>query len=166
MLRMICLLALMFASIPAYAQETPQPPTPTCSMEELQPVFENWQNAVTRFDETFAAGDVQAVYETMLGFDLVFDMVRAMCNPLTWSGNGDLVIGPVFVESGAYRLLLEGEELTSVDSESLTDGCFSIYAYVDIGQTRTEEVYRSSGCSMLLEVDASGDWTLTFEKVA
>ncbi|MBZ0291631.1 MAG: hypothetical protein K8L99_03600 [Anaerolineae bacterium] len=147
------------------AQEGTSPDL-TCTFEGVEPFFENWDKAVTNLGDARNAQDINLMYETFLTFDLVFDTLRSMCNPLAWEGSGDKVLDPVFLDAGIYKLVFTGERNDVVTGETISGECFAPYTFIDADQTQTEEIFRSSGCTMLFQVDAAGPWTVTFERVS
>lgn len=86
--------------------------------------------------------------------------------PLQFQGQtGGTVIGPTDIPAGIYKLVLTGAGST-VNLSSVKGNC-TAYIYVPSNGTTTEEVFRSDGCSVLMEVSPSNTpWSLTFTPVS
>ena len=161
---LIGLLMCLLMVLPVAAQD--EGPAVICTADDVESLTDTWERGKELIEAALASGDVEEIFTMFVMIDEIFDMVRQDCNPLAWSGSGDLAIDPVFVEAGVYRLVLTGDVNTSVEAEVLSGECRGAFAYVDMDQTETQEIYRSSGCLVLWALDANADWTLTLEKVS
>lgn len=159
---LIAFVVLVWAA-PALSQD--EPPELVCTMDQLNTWLDGWQNAVDTLSGAMEAQDVNTVYDVMVLFDQVLDVGRSLCNPLQFEGTGDLVMDPIGIDEGVYRMTFTAVRNDVVTNEVITGDCSGIYAFVDADQTETQETFRSGGCLMLIEVDATGPWSLNFEKL-
>ncbi len=121
---------------------------------------------------------VDAIYsplQTIAGVDVIAEAAARgsvvptaapTLTPLQFQGDtGGIVVGPTTIPAGVYKLTLTVAGAT-VNISSVSGNC-SGYIYVPSDGTTTEEVFRSDGCSILIEIDrATKTWSLVFTAVS
>lgn len=152
---------LLLVAVVAVAQDGLQPPG-EC---DRQTIIDDLNARVTALDaesETFLQDlyDLQAFVGTE----------RFLCAGLTLSGEpvegkSSVVLGPIAVPDGIYRLTLTTTDTALITTENLDGRCrFSFGVVGDEAASGAEQILESEdACSLLLEVEARAPWTLVFE---
>lgn len=170
-MKYLLILLIFISTIPTVSAQN-EPPEPTCTLEDVSFAIEEWQifaQQVTAITPGVNMRDVtiSEIYWIFVEFDRLNDTIRQMCNPLHWENSGQIVLDPVFIEAGVYRLIITGERNDSVGGEVLSGSCDTPFVWIQgEGNTEAAEIFRSEDCLILLEVESEKSWTVTFEKVA
>lgn len=96
---------------------------------------------------------------------------QAQCNGFVFSSddydNVDQVLGPIEFPDGFYRVTFESPEYSLVSVDTLSGGCgFVSSLIVGGGESTDSDVWEfEDNCRALLNIDPTGDWTLTIEPV-
>jgi len=148
---------------------------PGCTDEELGNIVSILEGMTAEIRALQDAGDTDAALQTLTSLHFGLSAAISLCNPLSWEGSDDSLIGPVELPGGHYRATVTTDgffiaELTALDGEC-DDGSFIglpvIFTLFD-GEASdgAEALVVSEGCSALLEIsNTSAPWTLTLERM-
>lgn len=100
-------------------------------------------------------------------------VASSSASPLTFSGNGDKVIGPVTIPRGIYRARVTTAQSIIIEINPISGECgqgtgdyLSTLLFSTNEANGAEAVLTSRGCQTLIAVSlASAPWTLEFEKI-
>src|SRR5258708_31850499 len=87
--------------------------------------------------------------------------------PITLNGDhGGVVLGPMDIPSGTYRVVLTGDTNLTVQTKQVTGSCTDKFLFVDSKGGSTEEIFTSDNCRTLSQVGSTDKpWTLEFKPV-
>ena len=103
-------------------------------------------------------------------------LLDAKCNGLSFEGTSQVVLGPVEVPEGIYRVTVNTPGFVIVRITPIEGTCgqrsdddrdYTMFSESQGEASPAQTVFQSAGCSILIEFDNLSDpeWTLTFEKV-
>jgi hypothetical protein len=98
---------------------------------------------------------------------------RWKCSGMVLSGEPEagkavVVLGPISIPNGIYRVTLTTEEFFVADETELSGDCNLFFAEADgDASAGTEEIFEfEDDCTMLLEVEAEAAWEIRFVQVS
>lgn len=161
---------LLSITMPTAAQDAPT----GCDITSLQ---QNIADLYAAF-KTVHEGNPTDAAKVLTFLDsaaIVINQVRATCAGLSFSGDKQVVIGPVTIPAGIYRAKATTESYLIVHVDALDGECgvgtrmssSSLFNISD-GQAvaGAEAVFKSENCSALITVEnVFKPWTLTFEGI-
>lgn len=160
----IALTALLLAVTAVFvlAQDTDLNPASTCTVDE-ETAF---HDALTALLDAPAAPDF---LQQLSALEAVIVTQRWQCNGMKLKGEAgpgktSVVIGPVHIPDGTYRVTLTTNEFITVESDISYGDC-SMYISAQDGEASngTEQIFTAGEeCELVLEVGAYSDWTLQF----
>lgn len=162
MLRKVVLLLLILAiAVPIVAQEAVEP---RCTKADIEIMLTMLNAGIAPLlEET----DMATVFQALTAQAGIYRQINALCNPLSFQGDSNIVIGPVSIPSGFYRVTLTGDSNTAVETELMDGDCdYDGFYYLSSAGGSMEVIYQSEGCTVLLAVsNAETNWSLVFEKI-
>lgn len=159
--RFLCLLLVLLAALPVAAQDEP----PVCPqadiLEDIETRVEQLKDAEDNFWQVYGV-----LQDYLSGW-------RQFCLGLHFSGEPtagrqSVVIGPVDIEDGMYRVILKTEGRLTVEVQAFSGRCSYVGFVVREGEASigTEEVFEARGCRALIQVQhIETPWRLTFEQL-
>lgn len=123
-------------------------------------------------DEMYAALEIIADVDVMATANAIEPVstpapTQAPAEAITFSGeSGGVVLGPVDVPTGVYRLILTGGANHSATLQPVSGSCIGTFIYVGSDGGSTEAIFRSENCRTLIQIAVSEEpWTLNLEPV-
>lgn len=160
----LCLLLMLFVlPMPAHAQED----------EACEPDFtaagELWDSAQT----AVADGEWVAAWEAFRELRRELARVESACLGLNMAGDGGVVTDVVIIPEGTYRVTMVAEDssYTSVTLSPLDGECGETLASARPGllvfgtEAELQAVFVSEGCEAIMDITATGEWTIEWDKI-
>lgn len=164
---MFALLIVLFSASVLLAQDTTAlEPVDVCTEDETQ-VF---VDSVLALIQEPADGGLFAQLDAL---QTAIETHRWKCTGMVLSGEPEagkavVVVGPVSVADGIYRVTLTTDEYFIVDATELSGDCRLFFAEGDgEASAGTEEIFEyDDDCTMLLEIEAEAPWEIRFVLVS
>ncbi len=141
----------------------------SCTAVYINAAVLDLQNAVLTLQIAAASDDASAVLSALATMRVIMADLESLCSaapPLTFSGDGQQVIGPFTIPAGVYRVTSTCTgycypmlERLDGDCGSMANGTF--LPQISHGGGTGTEVFRSGGCTVLLEGEGEG-WEIAF----
>lgn len=119
--------------------------------------------------EGLPTADEARTFEALAVMQTIISTYQAQCNGLVFNSEDydstDVVIGPVAIPDGTYRVTFEARGFASVTLDALEGDCglLSLMTVGDLEGGSVQDVWELEGCNGLIDVSASSAWTLTLE---
>jgi len=168
----LVLVILTFSNFPIRAQDAPA--AADCDLPAIQKLLDTTIEALTTLKQQTDPKQVMDDLQVITG---LVNMYRSACDGLTFSGDKQVVIGPVPIPPGIYRAKLTTVGYAAVQVDALDGTCgvgvrMSANQHLFIvskgeGDTGAEALFKSEGCTALLTFEnITKPWQLTFEGIA
>jgi len=170
---LLALIVTIAFSVPLFAQEAP----PTCTSVDVNTAVISMMADLSSLQIAGLNEDIPATLSAITTLRATLDQLERACaphsespspaeQPLVFVGDGQRVMGPFSIPSGVYRVIATCAGYCYPTLERLTGTCGSVANATSLPWvSRTggtgEDVFRSSGCSAMLEV-AGEDWRIEF----
>lgn len=154
----VLFIVLSAAALPVAAQE------PACTADDYISLF---NEAAIRVDDP-AHEDPALLNAALAEISAMFQTRRAQCAGLAFEGSGNELVGPFTLAPGAWMADATYSDRGDITITPLTDGdCDNeAFLWAQGGKPDSELLQLGDECQFVAEVDARGDWTLTFTPVS
>lgn len=170
---LLCLFGLLIIASSISAQDATPTASP-CGLDALHGLIDRFATAITDL-QTSKETDPAKLSNALQEMANNANVVRAVCDGLTFSGKKQQVIGPITIPEGFYRVkatttgpIIVNATITDGECERRTSGEEKGLFALQKGEATdgTEVVFTSKGCTVLIEISLiRADWTLAFERI-
>ena len=167
----LLLLVLLAASLPihVHAQDAADE---GCTADDVAAYLDDLEAATASARVALESVDPASALAELAEITTAYYALQSACLGLTFEGDSGQVIGPVEFPQGMYRATMTAGGSINSDVEVIEGECgYTNYMGFMImsmsGQASSELVFKSSGCTALITVEAilPVSWSLTFEKL-
>lgn len=154
---------------PVFSQDSPI----TCTAAQGTESLSVLQSMLTEIETAFDSGqDVALLLENLLTLQSSINKTRLQCAGSILSGEpqegrASIVLDPLFIPAGIYRLTLTTSDTIYISSEQLQGDCDLLALAPSAGDAANgyQEIFESEGCQILIEVNANAPWQIIFELI-
>lgn len=169
----VLLVSMFVAALPALAQSSPA--EPDCDIKSLLDLLDRVSTSIKEVKDGKPT-DPLKVSDFLQTLANAANKTRAYCDGLAFTGDKQLVIGPVTIPEGLYRAKATTTGYMAVQVDAISGECgvgvrmSATHLFIlskGEGDKGAEAVFNSKGCDALITVDnVQTDWQLAFERIS